>query len=193
MARQKKLKGFLIRFGRYHIITDPVTKMQLSTGCTDPEAALMWRAERERLAQQPAIMKARLATVGEWLEKLIAHKAKRNRQATIDYHKGKCNPLATANGTLENSAEQVVSDTAIHRAASRHTRSTATVNATVVPLFRRSTDGTYRPVARVQVTPADILADLERPSRFPPDVAVPTVESLAAAARECVTRTVVGL
>jgi integrase len=100
MARQKKLKGFLIRFGRYHIITDPVTKMQLSTGCTDPEAALMWRAERERLAQQPAIMKARLATVGEWLEKLIAHKAKRNRQATIDYHKGKCKPLTRLLGGL---------------------------------------------------------------------------------------------
>jgi hypothetical protein len=61
------------------------------------------------------------------------------------------------------------------------------------PLFRRSTDGTYRPVARVPVTPADILADLERPSRFAPDLAVPTLESFTAAARECVTRTVVGL
>jgi hypothetical protein len=56
----------------------------------------------------------------------------------------------------------------------------------VVPLYRRAPDGTYRPVARVPVTPADILADLSLPSRFAP--AFPTLAGLVGVARRCLAR-----
>ncbi len=94
MARQKKLKGFLIRFGRYHVITDPITGKQLSTKCTDPDAALMWLVNRQREKQNPAIVKSHHATVGEYCDKLIdTRRAGKATGETIKFWKNKLKPI----------------------------------------------------------------------------------------------------
>jgi integrase len=92
--RQKKLKGFLIRFGIYHVRTDPVTRKQMSTKCTDSEAALSWLANRQRMAQQPAVVASHFATVGDWIDKFLAQKKVGDvRPETVDFWRSKCKPV----------------------------------------------------------------------------------------------------
>lgn len=86
MARKRRMQGFLMRGGVWHIRTDPVTGKQLSTGYHDEEAALRWRAERERIAADPAHAAATNATVGEWVKRFVASKtAARASEATVEF------------------------------------------------------------------------------------------------------------
>ena len=90
----KKLPGFLARGGIYYCITDPVTGLRKSTGCHDPEAALLWRANRERMKQLPAAEASRHETVGEWLDKFVSWKATKGlSEATIEFWQHKLKPV----------------------------------------------------------------------------------------------------
>jgi integrase len=80
MAR-RKIQGLLKRGGVWHLRTDPVTRRQLSTRCRDVEAALAFRAERERIAADPRNEAALRATLGDWAEKVIAAKAAGGKSA----------------------------------------------------------------------------------------------------------------
>ena len=51
---------------------DPLDGVPRSTGCTDLEAAKLWRAARERLAADPAAIAAKTATLGHWVSRTIA-------------------------------------------------------------------------------------------------------------------------
>jgi integrase len=77
------MQGFLKRSGVWHVRTDPVTGKQKSTGCRDEEAAILWRAQRERLAADPALQAAKTATVGEWVRKMLGAKEAAHKTGTI--------------------------------------------------------------------------------------------------------------
>lgn len=83
MARRRKMQGFLRRGSVWHIVTDPVTGKQRSTGCHDEEAALLWRAERERLAASPELQAAKAATLGEWVRRFLAAKEAAHKAGTL--------------------------------------------------------------------------------------------------------------
>jgi integrase len=79
----KKLKhGFWWRGGFIHT-RDPVTGERTSTRCRDQAAAELWRAERERLAANPAYAASLQATVGGWAVKTMAHKESRRAAGTL--------------------------------------------------------------------------------------------------------------
>lgn len=101
----KRLKhGFWWRSGYIHT-RDPVTGKRTSTGCRDQAAAELWRAERERLAANPAYAASRQATVGGWVVKTLAHKTGRRADGTLHMYRiklghfvrlfGKDAPLST--------------------------------------------------------------------------------------------------
>jgi integrase len=79
MGKRRLPKGFYSRGGKIWVRTDPVTGRRASTHCTDPEAAIIWRAERERLAASPGYAASTSATVGEWVAKTLAHKRARGK------------------------------------------------------------------------------------------------------------------
>lgn len=85
----KKLKrGFWWRSGYIHT-RDPVTGERTSTRCRDQAAAELWRAERERLAANPAYAASQTATVGGWVNKTIAHKQGRRAEGTLHMYRTK--------------------------------------------------------------------------------------------------------
>lgn len=70
--------------------TDPVTGKACSTGCTDLEAAKLWRAGRERLAADPAYAASLEATFGEWAQKFLASKRRDgSSKDTVDFYRWK--------------------------------------------------------------------------------------------------------
>lgn len=83
MGKSKRLKrGFWWRDGVIHA-RDPLTGKRTSTGCHDPTAAELWRAERERLAANPAHAAAQSARVGEWVMRTIKSKEGQRSEGTL--------------------------------------------------------------------------------------------------------------
>lgn len=74
--------GFWWRAGVIHT-RDPVTGKRTSTRCHDPRAAELWRAERERLAANPAHAASLAATVGGWVARTLRHKGAERRAGTL--------------------------------------------------------------------------------------------------------------
>jgi integrase len=72
MAKRLK-RGFWWRDDKIHT-RDPVTGKRTSTGCSDPAAAELWRARRERVAADPVHARASTSTLGRWARKVIAIK-----------------------------------------------------------------------------------------------------------------------
>jgi integrase len=70
-----KRDGFYKRGRFWTCSTDPITGREKSTKCTDLTAAKAWKAERERRKHNPAYARSTTATFGEWVKKVIAHKA----------------------------------------------------------------------------------------------------------------------
>lgn len=56
--------------------TDPLDRVPRSTGCTDLEAARLWRASRERAAADPAGRAAAEALLGDWVDRVVAMKGR---------------------------------------------------------------------------------------------------------------------
>jgi integrase len=82
MGKPKLKHGFWWRDGVIHT-RDPVTGKRTSTRTHDPRAAELWRAERERLAANPAYAASLTATVSRWVVKTIEHKAAQRRAGTV--------------------------------------------------------------------------------------------------------------
>ena len=94
MARSKRMQGFIKRGDTWHIRTDPVTGKQMSTGCKDAEAAIMWRAERERLAANPAYAAAQKETLSTWVSKFLdSKKGGKPAEGTIQFWESKLGHL----------------------------------------------------------------------------------------------------
>lgn len=90
MGKQKLKRGFWRRPGSDIIQTrDPVTGQRTSTGCSDPSAAYMWHAERQRLSANPAYAASLAATVGGWVVKTLEHKAAQRTEATMHMYRVK--------------------------------------------------------------------------------------------------------
>ena len=86
----KKLEpGFYWRGGVIWVRTDPVTGKPASTRCHDPTAAKLWRAQRERLAADPAYAASLTASVGSWAVKTLAMKQARKAEGTANMYKTK--------------------------------------------------------------------------------------------------------
>lgn len=80
----------LYRRGRiWWIRTDPLDGVPRSTGCTDFEAARIWRSTRERLAADPAHAAATQATLGDWIGRVVAMKERTSSVATAQVYRQK--------------------------------------------------------------------------------------------------------
>lgn len=89
MAKRLK-RGFYWRGDTIWLRRDPVTGERTSTRCHDQGAADLFRAERERLAANPAHQASLEATVGEWVARTIKHKhANDKAEGTIHMYKVK--------------------------------------------------------------------------------------------------------
>lgn len=78
-----KRDGFYKRGRIWWCTTDPITKREKSTGCTDLVAAKAWKVGRERALHNPAHARASKATFGEWAAKLIAMKAQKIKPVSV--------------------------------------------------------------------------------------------------------------
>src|SRR5690606_4695422 len=83
-----KTRDGIFKRGRFwHLRKDPVTGRQRSTGKTDKQAALAFKAERERLAANPRHAAAQEARLDEWIERFLAGKQRQGRSpATLNYY-----------------------------------------------------------------------------------------------------------
>lgn len=109
----KRLKrGFYWR-GPVIWTRDPVTGKRTSTGCTDPAAAELWRARRERIAADPVHAAASSATVGRWCQRVMVIKAAEKSEGTQEMYAVKLGHIARVFGadspmTVFNSPEGAV-------------------------------------------------------------------------------------
>jgi len=88
----QKRDGLYKRGPIWWIRTDPVTKKPQSTYCRDIEAARSFRAQRERLAVDPAYAASQTARLDEWIARVIAQKEtgkKKRSAATISIYRTK--------------------------------------------------------------------------------------------------------
>jgi integrase len=83
------LKPGFYRRGKVIWTRDPVSGERTSTRCTDPKAAELWKAERERLAANPNYAASTKATVGRWVLKTMEHKAGSRAGGTLHMYKVK--------------------------------------------------------------------------------------------------------
>ncbi len=91
----KRLKqGFYWRGGVIWVRTDPVERRARTTGCRDPEAAYMWRAERERIAANPSYAASLTAKVGHWVTKTIDIKRATKSAGTVNMYETKLGHFA---------------------------------------------------------------------------------------------------
>jgi integrase len=63
--------------------TDPIDKLPRSTGARDPDAAYLWRAERERIASSPTYAASLAASFGDWVLKMIELKTATRSAGTV--------------------------------------------------------------------------------------------------------------
>jgi len=81
----KKRDGFFKQRGsRFWSCRDPVTGKRVSTGFKDKAAAKLWRAQRERIAADPATAKTEAAELGEWVQNFLALKERTVSAATLE-------------------------------------------------------------------------------------------------------------
>jgi len=91
----KKIDGLYKRGRIYWASRDPVTgQRNVSTKCTDVEAARLWLRHRERLAADPAYKGSLDATFGEWSDTFL--KSKRGKsEATREFNATKVKAILT--------------------------------------------------------------------------------------------------
>lgn len=82
----QKEDGLNKRGAIWWLRSDPVTGKRRSTGCKDKPAAIAYRAERERLAINPAYAAAHQATVGKWAKELLRVKTQSRSKGTADMY-----------------------------------------------------------------------------------------------------------
>ncbi|MFO7179622.1 MAG: tyrosine-type recombinase/integrase [Pseudomonadota bacterium] len=93
MAARLK-RGFYWRNATIWVRTDPIEGTRKSTGCTDPQAAYLWHAERERLAASPAYAAAARATVGRWADLTLETKEQERSEGTVHMYRVKLGHVA---------------------------------------------------------------------------------------------------
>lgn len=81
--------GFYWRGRKIWCRTDPVTKRERSTGCADIDAAILWRARREREAADPALAAQEQALLGDWIERYLEHRDPLTAPSTRRYNREK--------------------------------------------------------------------------------------------------------
>lgn len=80
----KKLKrGFYRRGQVIWVRTDHIDGVPRSTGCTDPEAAYFWDAERQRVASSPGYAASLAASFGDWVLKMLDIKEREKSAGTL--------------------------------------------------------------------------------------------------------------
>jgi integrase len=129
MAKRLK-KGFYRRGSVIWIATDPITGKRRSTGCTDPQAAESWAADRQRILVDPTYRAAHEATVGEWVNRMFKIKAATRSEGTQHMYRvklghvarffGESSPLANINpDTVDAFVTQRSSEGAINNTIAR--------------------------------------------------------------------------
>ena len=89
MPRRSRLDGYYKR-GAIWWTRHPQTGDRVSTGCKDYDAAVLWRAERERRAADPAYVSARETTVAVGVSRWLAERSAEGCiSATIDDYERK--------------------------------------------------------------------------------------------------------
>lgn len=95
MAKRPKLRrGFYWRGSVIWVRTDPVEGKPKSTTFTDPDAAYLWEAERQREAANPVHAAAKKATVGDRVAATIKHKRSRRSGGTLHMYEVKLGHVA---------------------------------------------------------------------------------------------------
>lgn len=80
----KKLgRGFYWRGGIIWVRTDPIDRLPRSTGCRDPRAAELWRAERERVSADPVYAASLTSSLGVWVTKTLERKRAERSAGTV--------------------------------------------------------------------------------------------------------------
>jgi integrase len=80
----KKLKrGFYRRGAVVWVRTDAIDGLPRSTGRTDPEAAYLWDAERQRVASSPSYAAALAASFGDWVVRTLETKERERSGGTL--------------------------------------------------------------------------------------------------------------
>lgn len=69
------MRDGIYRRGRFWWTRDPVTGRRVSTKKTDRRAALLWKAERERIAADPVYAATHAAKIGHWVNETMKAKA----------------------------------------------------------------------------------------------------------------------
>jgi integrase len=82
-------RGFFWRGSVVWVRTDPIDKLPRSTGSHDPEAAYLWRAERERLVASPVYAASRAASFGSWVVKILELKRAERSAGTLEMYEVK--------------------------------------------------------------------------------------------------------
>lgn len=90
----KLRRGYYWRGGVIWVRADPVTRKQRSTGCRDPKAAELWRAEREKIASNPDYAASLTATLGNWVVKVLEIKRAGRSAGTLHMYEVKLGHLA---------------------------------------------------------------------------------------------------
>lgn len=81
--------GFYRRGRFWWIRTDPVTRKARSTHCTSLAAASAWRRRRELIAVDPSHAAAEVASLGEWIGRVIEAKTPVRAGATMQIYRQK--------------------------------------------------------------------------------------------------------
>lgn len=90
MGKRANLRrGFYWRGDVIWVRTDPVDKKARSTKCSDPEAAYLWEAERQRESVNPAHAAAKKATIGGWVDETLRIKSAKRRKGTLHMYQVK--------------------------------------------------------------------------------------------------------
>lgn len=76
-------RGFYWRGGIIWVRTDPIDKLPRSTGCRDPRAAELWRAERERVSVDPVYAASLTASLGVWVTNTLKRKTEERSAGTV--------------------------------------------------------------------------------------------------------------
>lgn len=90
MAKRSELPtGYFWRGPVIWCRTDPVTRKQASTDLRDPKGIRAWERQRERQAEDPEIVGATAATLGEWVDRIVAIKEVNKSEATVRIYRQK--------------------------------------------------------------------------------------------------------
>lgn len=99
------MRDGIYKRGRFWWTIDPVAGKRVSTKKTDRRAALLWKAERERIAADPVYAATHAAKVGEWVTATMKAKAGTRSSGTHGMYKVKLGHVVRIFGADASLAE----------------------------------------------------------------------------------------